>query len=284
MKNLFSKTVLLSSFLIFFTGVLFFVGCGREEDVPLDEAILDSSELEEYIIAGADLQRSLAIFFDGLTKIDFSTLDVSYDVEGKKIIHLPAAFVESNRIEEKIQTFNKKKENAQKKYPQILSFSLKTRKDYINHSIQSSVNVKNKLMELGYQRSGSLLKNSPNQGYYDWSGGEEDGLSAMEAFLYSHLNSSDYVEVAIYAYTDGTYATYIHEKNTSQSAEVVYAMKNGVAYFPSQLGGNANSQILWVAHTHNTGPEPTPGREQSVPGVPNKIYYNGSFYCFENCD
>jgi len=62
MKNLFSKNVLLSSFLIFFTGILFF------------------------IIAGADLQRSMAIFSMDCRQIITDAVADKFD-EQKLVLH-----------------------------------------------------------------------------------------------------------------------------------------------------------------------------------------------------
>ena len=62
------------STLLMLMGAFFFAGCEKFEDEPLDEAILFSSELEEFIIAGADLQNSLDIFTSELNKVRFSNL------------------------------------------------------------------------------------------------------------------------------------------------------------------------------------------------------------------
>ena len=77
---------------------IFTQSCSKDEE-PLDESILNSSELEEYIISGADFKQSLAIFTAGLNKIDFSTLEVTYDEEGRKVVHLPPTLIYGVQIQ-----------------------------------------------------------------------------------------------------------------------------------------------------------------------------------------
>jgi hypothetical protein len=50
MKNLFSKSILLSGFFVLLTGMFLFIGCEREDDELLDDVILNLSELKEHII------------------------------------------------------------------------------------------------------------------------------------------------------------------------------------------------------------------------------------------
>ena len=141
-----------------FAGVL--TGCQREqENEPLDEAILNSSELEEYIVAGADLERSMSIFASELNKIDFSTLKVTYEPGWIKVVHLPISSNGSISIDEKVRIFNEKKETFRKKFPHFVSFKEDVGIKYFQQCIQNSVKVQGEFLKLGISTSKPLLKN-----------------------------------------------------------------------------------------------------------------------------
>jgi hypothetical protein len=154
--GVFTLSVLLSA--------VFFIGCSQEEDELLYEAILNSAELEEYVIAGADFQQSLAVFTAGLNKIDFSTLEVTYEPGWVKVVHLP---VSSVGIEEKIKNLNEKKKVLLKKFPQFAS-SLENSKEYFRQSIENSVNVRSELLKLGFNSSNPLLKSGSEGSFSNW--------------------------------------------------------------------------------------------------------------------
>ena len=279
-KYNFSTVVMLSTLLILI-GTFFFAGCGKEEDEPLNENILNSNELEEYIIAGADFQKSLAIFTSELNKIDFSKLDFSYDTEGNKVRHLPAGSV-SFRIEEKLHAFFEKRDALGKKFPHFSSFREEIGKKYFQDCIQSSVNLKSKLMELGYKPSSPLLKNGSEQ--YDVM----ENWVFLQSYLYSWLNSPGYQEVVLIFYADGTVYVY-HSPNAYYdpktntyytSAPPMTQSSNGNYYYTS---GGSSTPVVGIAHTHKYSSNPSPG-DGAVPGIPNSIYYNWGLHCYANCN
>ncbi|MDR2037532.1 MAG: hypothetical protein LBQ60_06375 [Bacteroidales bacterium] len=283
MSKIFKQRVFLTSAMLLsafvFSCSLFFAGCGKEEDEPLNEDILNSPELEEYIVAGADFKRSVDIFTGGLNKIDFSTLEVTYDADGRKVIHLPAALVGSVDIEEKIGVFNEKKEILQNKFPQIADFSLKLRKNYIRQSIQSSLNVKNKLLDLGISLSRPLLKSGTVE---NWTGQED--MVFLYSYLSSWVSSPDYVELYIIAYEDGSFSTWIDDRNTTNKTHITVSENpNTGKYYFSE--GGINSPISWVAHTHRDKPcASKEDKEEGITaqtGLPGYIYYQGGFYDYD---
>ena len=79
-KHLLVKTALSGLFATLCTvGIVSFPGCQKQdydysEKDDLDPALLNSPELEEYIIAGADFQQTLNIFKDEINKIIFVKL------------------------------------------------------------------------------------------------------------------------------------------------------------------------------------------------------------------
>ena len=257
------------------TSCLVFNGCEKDEyeQDSLDKILLNSSELEEYIIAGADLQHSLAVFKSRLNKIDFSKLEVTYDAKGRKVVHLSPGLIGNFRIEEKVQMFNEKKEAIQNKFPQFVSFSEVEAKKYFQRSIENSVNVIGKFLKLGVNISGPKLKSASEYWY-----GDED-MVYMESFLYNWINSEDYVEIAIFYYEDGTFWTYQFEDATSNSVNIqVYPGSDGKWYFPQ---GGSSSAVISIGHTHRFSSTPsTSDLNNRISGVTEFIYYNWGMYYY----
>jgi len=251
--------------------------CSKEEYEPvvLDEEILNSSELEEFIVAGADLQQSLAIFTDGLNQIDFSTLEVITHAEGKESIHLPSSFWKSIRIEEKLQIFNEKKEVLIRKIPQFTACREDIQKKYLNACVNNSVNVQGEFLKLGIKSSRPLLKGGTLE---SWSG---EDLYALIYFLVSWMSSSNYVELFILSYTNGTYGTWVDDRNTPLKCHASFNRINDTWYHQ----GNA---VSWVAHTHSNdscaSPEDKYNATNKTPGLPSYIYYQGGYYGYNFCD
>lgn len=264
-----NRKVLIFS-IIFVTVIslgVFIQGCSMEEDEPLDEAILNSSELEEYIIAGADFQKSLAVFTATLNKIDLSMLDSSFNSEGRKVLYLPAS-VGSIQIEKKIQSFNEKRDALLKKFPQFTSFRKDISKEYFQHSIKNSVNVKTEFLKLGINPSKLKLK-SDNETI--WSG----NCNGLDGFLNSWVNSAGYVEVVILYYYGGDIDV-IQVPGASQGSTnpLTFQTQGGMSYY--------NSRAVWnVGHTHtddNGADTPSdPEDYWNLPGTTQFIYYNGSY-------
>jgi len=249
--------------------------CNKDEE-PLDEAILNSTELEEYIIAGADFQKSLAIFADGLNKIDFSTLEVTFDEEGRKKIHLPTEFVGSVRIEEKIIMFNVRKESLQRKFPQIVSFNKNIGKRYLQHCIQNSVNVSSGLLVLGINIHKSLLKSSE----YTVSQYGSGELSFLLNDLGSWVSNPSYVELLIIQYSDGSFTVAKHVDATSTQtyiAEITIGAL-GNLYFQ----GDMSKKIVAIGHTHTgsgndcKASEEDHAAKKKYPQVDHQIFCNGA--------
>lgn len=257
--------------------VCFFVFQGCEKDEyemidELDEAILNSSELEEYIIAGADLQRSIAIFNSKLNKIDFSKLEVTYDSKGRKIIHLSPSLVENIHIEEKVQMFNEKKDALQNKFPQFVSFRETEADKYFQKSIENSVNVKGEFLKMGINFSIPRLKS----GNETW-GGYEDEYS-MKVFLHDWCDNPEYVELWIIYYGDGTIATYQHPQATANITYFSGYQTNGQTYFPE---GGSSSPIVSIGHTHRNSSSPSDkDLSNRIPNVSEFIYYNWGMYYY----
>ena len=252
--------------------------CNKEEDMPLvlDEEILNSSELEDFIIAGAEYKKALASFEIELNKIDFSTLEVTYTADGKKVAHLPITFVEATQFDEKERSFYEKKDAFRKKFPHFSSFSEDIGKKYFQQCVKKSVKVNSVFLKLGIDTTLPKLK----------SGSEYDeNLSYLMWQLYNWVNSPYYVEIYILGYADGSYGTVqIPGATSTYAREIEFDIIGGSWYYNGQ-------QVISVGHTHNNHPTPTKETKDengnivsdyfnTPPGVSRFIYYGGSFYYY----
>lgn len=252
-----------------------FQGCEKDEyeQDSFDKILLNSSELEEYIIAGADLQHSLAVFKSRMNKIDFSKLEVTYDAEGKKVVHLSPGLIGKFCIEEKVQLFNEKKKELQSKFPQFVSFSEAEAKKYFQMSIDNSVNVRTEFLKLGINISGPKLKS----GNESWYGAENEVF--MNSFLYNWISSYSYVELWIIYYADGTFGTYQSPTATSSYTSMTYTLSNGQMYFPQ---GGSSSAVVSIGHTHrySSNPGDTDYNQNFPSSVTKFIYYDWGMYYY----
>jgi len=250
--------------------------CSKDEEPVLDEAILNSSELEEFIIAGADFQQSLAAFTASLNKIDLSILESSYNADGRKVLYLPAS-VASIEIEKKIQSFNEKRDALRKKFPQFTSFRKGISKEYFQHSIENSVNVRTEFLKLGINLSQPKLKNGNEVIYSTYNCGNLSG------FLESWVNYGLYVEVYIIYYMDGGIEVIRTEgAQVNNAGDLGFQTQAGTTYLNSRA-------VSSVGHTHTdeyggstpTPPDPNdpnaPHDYWNLPGTSRFIYHNGTF-------
>jgi len=101
-------------------------------------------------------------------------------------------------------------------------------------------------------------------------------------YLANWMEKSDYVEIVVIKYADGTIATYVDDRNTATEFHLPLETKNndGKRYFPA---GGSNSPVTYIAHTHKSGSEPQ-GKDESTirAGITSAIYYDGAFHEFGN--
>ncbi|MDR2038947.1 MAG: hypothetical protein LBQ60_13575 [Bacteroidales bacterium] len=268
----FKKISIISIVVITLVASFIITGCQREEDEPLDDIILNSSELEEYIIAGADLKQSLAIFTEELNKIDFSALEVTYDVEGRKVMYLPMS-VSSISIEAKLQTFNETKEALRKKFPHFSSLREDMHEKYFQQCVKSSVNISSKFLELGINITQPKLKNG-TEGITYWG-----SWTDVMYELLMWVQNPNYVEMVIMTFADGKLITYINPKNTTNKAHVSIGTQNGYHYFE----GYQSSPLTSFTHTHRDSADPGTADntfKETYPNMSHSIYYQEGFYYY----
>ena len=243
-------------------------GCTSE--LVFDDDILNSPELEEYIIAGADLASSVAIFKKELNKIDFSKLEVTQDSEGRMVKRLPAGSI-SKSIEEKVYTLNEKKETLREKFPEFSNFSIEKSNKYFQICAKKSLNVSSKLLEFGYATSRSMLKSGTVEFF--------DNDCDLRNFLWSWCNNSSYVEVMIIRYSNGYYDVFFANGATSSSTSIILHPGNGSWYFKG--GSFPNSSITDIGHTHIHHSNPgNSDNTKPYSGISYFIFFNNSCYYY----
>jgi hypothetical protein len=240
-------------------------GCQQEDDFQDQKSLLEnvSLELEEYIMAGLDFQHTVNTFNDEIKKIDFSKLNIHLDSKGNKTVYIPT----SVSIEEKARVFNEKKRLVLEKCPEIASFSSKTMNNYFQESIQNSVNINNKMLELGISADKPRLKKGTVENF--------DNSDDYCAYLAEYVNSANYVETFLVVFEDGSAITYTDNRNTSSTCYDPGFSQSGDQWY---VNGYPNKPVSYVAHTHVNSDTPSPADitfRDDHPGLNTAIYYSG---------
>ena len=282
----------LGLFLACMVSLSFFVqSCSQEDDMAniseaLDPNIAQAPELEDYIIAGVDYGQSMTNFTNELKKIDFSKLEVTYDADGNEVIHLPATLA-SIGIEKKILMYNEKKETLFNKFQQFASFGNDMKNKYFQQCIQQSVNVSNKLLDMGIKASPRLKSDNEGDIYFsNLSYNAEDNV-VFNYYMNTWVNSPNYTELFLVFYNSGSVSAYQSSASTPENTgNITLNTQNGNYYFPA---GGSSSSVDGIGHTHTNSPNPTQpyydskgnynAGDYNIPsGLNRYIYYNGALY------
>ncbi|MDR0604489.1 MAG: hypothetical protein LBG80_09335 [Bacteroidales bacterium] len=261
MKNILKIKVLVT--IAIFVAGCFMTGCQKEYNNDSHDILDDSSlEIEEYIIAGLDYQHALNTFSNEIKNIDFSKISRSQDSKGNIVVHISTSVC----IEEKVRTFNEKKKLLLDKCPQIVSFSSKVRSDYFQQRMRNSAIINEKALELGININKPRLKNWSYESYSD---------NSYIAYLDSQLSSSNYVEIVLIVFENGTAMTYIDSRNTSSECWYPTLYKQNNKWY---VVLNNSSPIDYIAHTHRYSNTPSAqdlASSWSYPGLDERIYTSG---------
>lgn len=260
--------------IIVILSFLFCIGCQDQDDIIIHDCkstIIESLELEEYIIAGIDLQESITVFAKELSKVDFSKLETIIDSDGNEVRSLPS-FMRSIEIEQKTLVFNTKKAELFKKYPQLISLDLDEFANYVDCCINESVKVNDYFLENSITTYLPLTKSSFGESY--------DNMNSLVGHLYNWTFSPNYVEVYIVFYKNGSSRVISDSRNTPNNCYISLQRRNGNYYYPTYSSSN---EIRSIAHTHRGSSRPSGNDmqvKQSNPGLPVSIFYNGSFHSY----
>ena len=253
------------------TFIFWTIGCQSDdelESVNNSSVVACTSELEDFIIAATDLQQSLIVFEKELIKVNFADLETEINADGNKVTHLPA-IIRSLNIEQKILLMNQKKDALRNKYPQFASMDFNEIAKNIDYCIDNSMRISeffdDKNINIHLQTTRSFFNESYNN------------MNELVGHLYNWALSSDYVEVHILTFSDGTYTVVEPSGNTAHSASL-YGLMLDTTNKKYYYNGN---QVVAIAHTHRNSSNPSQtDLDNRLPYCENAIYYNGSFNSF----
>ena len=260
------------SLLMFFciSSILFSSSCKKQDDTnekTLDQVLLNSSELAEYIIAGADYHHSLDIFMTELGKVKFEELEYEEQPNGMKIAQLPL----SVRIEDKIRNLNEKKNELLAKYPQFALFSEQEKNLYFRMCIKNSEYVNSRLLELDIDVNRPMTKGASDERII--STGTVDNVLGF----FGNWADNNYTEIVVLSFSDGTSMYYYTSDNTNTSC-FTPEMKciEGKYYY-------GDRQVTTIMHSQPNSA--TPSNEDlaaRLPGISYSIYYGGALHDYTN--
>ena len=222
---------------------IFILGCQEKGTEFMDEKIEESSELEEYIIAGLDLKYSLSQFKQELKSIDMLSLKPTLDSYGNLVINVPSSI----SIEAKSRAFNAKKKILLEKYPELKNIKSELRRDYIKETIDNSIKVTKAMMEFNFITNAYRFKDATIENFAS----EQDSF----AFLDQQIASPDYVEVVLIVFEDGTATTYVRDDFTANSCEYPRLKKEEDQWF--LFNSQYSAAIRYIGHTHRSNPLPS---------------------------
>lgn len=245
--------------------------CQKEDNPTSDEElaalIARSQEMEDYIVAGYELEKIMQEWEEAMANIDFDNPDY-IDENGYHVIKLP---VSQEDIQKKLDKFNECKSALQKKYPQVISMSSEQCYSIIEACMKNSETIGDKLLAMGinvFMASKVIV--------------EDLILPFDQQFLSEYVSNPNNVEAMWLQFEDGHQIIYINGNNTTDSCYLPYSVSNGNAYFP----GYPNSRLTTIIHTHNGDMLPSPSeidQQGKLPGVNNVdygIYWKDNVYYY----
>lgn len=247
--------------------------CQKEKypDDMIDTQIASSAEMENYIVAGYELQAALNEFQKAMNAIDWSQMHYVKDEDGHEVMHLP---VQSLIFEAKLNQFNDKKDILQRKYRRLTSYSQEKCEDIIQYCLKNSVMVSTKLLDMGIDIY------LPTTKFMD----DPEGLNqtALMDSLGRYTADTSHVEAMFFGHDNGYYDIHIDSANTRYEANPPGIVTNGGKYY-WRGGSYPNSPINTIGHTH-FGNDSIPSHTDSIatrlPGIRYVIFQGGTFHDF----
>jgi hypothetical protein len=249
---------------------IFMQSCSSENEnlLSVENEIVNSVELEDFIMADIEFQQAFSIFKKEIESIDLSKIKRTKTAEGKTVLYIPASIC----IEEKTSELNEKKRSLLAKFSQLSSSPIDIKRKYFEQSITNSVRISKKIIESGMNIHQPRLKGGAYESFsnsYDYCN-----------YLSSYVAGSNYVEAVIIVFTDGTAIVYIDTQNTS-----------AISYYPAGFLGYSNgnwycsansSPIAFIAHTHRYSGDPSiDDYDTDYPGLMQAVYYSGDFHYYQ---
>ena len=265
MKKLLTfKFVLLGFYVIGgLIAINLFQSCQKQnlfEEEQLDPALLNSRELAEYIIAGAQCQQAIKVFTSELCKLDSSKTEYYINQTGAKITRIQTSI----KIDDIIQNLNDKKKILITKYPFFLSMSKDKKNLYIRKCIECSDYVNSELLKLGINLYQPLTKNSDDEVVIT-TNEVENVIEFLEDWT-----KNENEEIIVLIFSDGSAMSYFTSKNTETSCWTPETQcMNNQSYYNGK-------QIVQMIHTQPSSLEPSSDDlENKLAGVQHFIYSQG---------
>jgi hypothetical protein len=234
------------------------IGCNNSEFSENGTSIEESNEMEEYIIAGLEFYDAAKSFENSIAKVDMSSFETKLDSHGNMLIIIPFA----EDLEKATKSINEKKQALIKKFPKIKKMKCSERLNHLNNCIQNSIPV-------GLTISRLKINDTPITRTEDTYSSEQDAF----VYLEQCLASSDYVEVILVVFDDGTVMTHVDGTHTAHKSNIPLN-KNGSEWYTSLYN---SSPIDFLAHTHKSSEPSSTDIEvaESHPGLELYIYTSG---------
>lgn len=174
--------------------------CKKEDnptsDKELAALIARSQEMEDYIVAGYELEKIMQEWEEAMANIDFDNPDY-VDENGYHVIKLPVSLED---IQAKSDKFNACKTALQKKYPQVITMSAEQCYSIVEACMKDSETIGDKLLALGINVFMTTTKVIS----------DDQKLSFDQQFLAKHLGNHNHVEVVLMQLEDGHREVYLN--------------------------------------------------------------------------
>lgn len=242
--------------------------CQKEKypDDTIDVQIAKSAEMENYIVAGYELQVALVEFQKAMNAIDWSQMYYVKDEDGHEVMHLP---VQSLIFEAKLNQFNDKKDILQRKYRRLTSYSQEKCEDMIRYCLDNSVAVSTKLLDLGINISLPVTKQYMPEPFNNFE---------LIDSLTNWTHNPNYVEAVTLTFADSTSLILIDPRNTSRHGIIpsLFEANDGKTYYPP---AGFSNPVIRVGHTHQNSAKPSSADSTvNYQGVERAIFFNGTFH------
>jgi hypothetical protein len=262
--RVFSLSIVLMSVLL---GGVFMQSCSNEDDENYSDnnSIINSEELEEYIIADIEFQQAFNIFKKEIESIDLSKVKSVQNAKGVTVLYIPTSIC----IENKANLLNSKKKSLMVKFPQLNSFSPEVKQKYFRQSVANSSRISKKILESGININQPRLK-----------GGNSEFFTGDNYcdYLAAQVASSNYVEVIVLIFANGASMAYIDDGATANGSSITLSQNTTTGYWYYSPYSTSNRVVTFI-HTHtDSGNASDADRNNKLPGLNYQIYYSGYMY------
>jgi len=161
-------------------------------------------------------------------------------------------------------------------FPQFVNMNSEEIAYYVNQCLKNSIRVNDFFLSREINTKMPSTRFSPNEDYY------YDTPNSLMGHIYNWMFNSDYVEVFIIFYEDGTASVYRDPTNTTTSATgpPIQIRDQGSA---SESYYYNNKRVSGFGHTHSQSNSPSSADYQTknkFSKINHYIYYGGSFHSY----